>query len=427
LALLQAWTMSPNHVFRTELGDRKLGKVDLTQYELASEISFMFADTAPDAALLADAQQGKLTDPAVVRAHAERLLDSPAGREVLKSFFFDFLHLRELAGGGLEETEQALVPSMQAETAKFVEQVVFEQGGGLDTLLSSTQSTVDPPLAGFYGVTAGQPAEMAARLKRGQSVLDLVKQDLTAMRTGLSAQDRGHLDVYEGSVRELERRLGQTSSCDPQQPAPADWLGTGDAVDKLATNGGVLVDLIGQAFACGSRRVATLQWGEGALGVNPARTTKDHHWVTHFLGEAAKTTTDLDGDGKIDVQDSQQLCDRWYAARFESCISKFKALGILDDTVIVWCSETSEGHNQNNCVWIVAGGKNLGIQLCKVIEYPFMGEEGALMQARETARKPQNTSMADLWVSVQKALGVQQEGFGEPGMTTGGLKELLPA
>lgn len=271
---------------------------------------------------------------------------------------------------------------------------------------------------------SGQPAEMASRLKRGQSVLDLVKQDLTAMRTGLSAQDRGHLDVYEGSVRELERRLGQTSSCNPQQPAPVDWLGTGDAVDKLATNGGVLLDLIGQAFACGSRRVATLQWGEGALGVNPARTTKDHHWVTHFLGEAAKDTTDLDGDGKIDVQDSQQRCDRWYADRFESCISKFKALGILDDTVIVWCTETSEGHNQNNCVWIVAGGRNLGIQLGKVIEYPFMGEEGALMQARETARKPQNTSMADLWVSVQKALGVKQEGFGEPGMTTGGLKEL---
>ena len=49
------------------------------------------------------------------------------------------------------------------------------------------------------------------------------------------------------------------------------------------------------------------------------------------------------------------------------------------------------------------------------------------MQARETARKPQNTSTADLWVSVQKALGVKLEGFGEPGMTTGGLKELLHA
>jgi len=105
-ALIQAWTMSPNHVFRTELGDRSLGKVELTQYELASEISFLFADTAPDAALMADAQQGKLSDPAVVRGHAERLLNGPAGREVMKAFFFDFLHLRELAGGALEPSPE---------------------------------------------------------------------------------------------------------------------------------------------------------------------------------------------------------------------------------------------------------------------------------------------------------------------------------
>lgn len=154
-ALLQAWTMSPNHVFRTELGDRQLGKVELTQYELASEISFTFAGSAPDAALLADAQQGKLTDPATVRAHAERLLNSPAGHEVLKQFFYDFLHSRELSGGALEPEEQALVPSMLAETQSFVEDVVFKQGGGLDTLLTSTTSSVDQKLATFYGVSAG--------------------------------------------------------------------------------------------------------------------------------------------------------------------------------------------------------------------------------------------------------------------------------
>ena len=65
------------------------------------------------------------------------------------------------------------------------------------------------------------------------------------------------------------------------------------------------------------------------------------------------------------------------------------------------------------------------MQLGKVIEYPFEGNEGALMEARNTARRPENAGMADLWVSVQKAMGVQQEGFGEPGMTKGGLKELF--
>jgi hypothetical protein len=156
LSLVQAWTMSPNHVFRTELGDRKLGKVDLTPYELASELSFTFADSPPDAALLADAQAGKLGDPAIARGHAQRLLESPAGHEVLKSFFVDFLHLRELAGGGaLEAAQQELIPSMQMETATFVENVVFTQKAGLDKLLTSTTSSIDQPLASLYGVSAG--------------------------------------------------------------------------------------------------------------------------------------------------------------------------------------------------------------------------------------------------------------------------------
>jgi hypothetical protein len=314
---------------------------------------------------------------------------------------------------------------LMADPTNWMWRLSWRQDG---TAVSQDLALRSPP--DIYGLLyagmmpSGQPAEVSSRLKRGQSVLDLVRQDLTAMRPGLSARDRGHLDVYEGSLREIERRLSQTTSCDPKQPAPAEWLGSGDAVEQLATNGDVLLDLIGQSFACGSRRVATLQWGEGALGVNPARTTKDHHWVTHFVGNASATTTDLNNDGKVDVEDSQQVCDRWYADRFASCLSRFKALGILDDTVIVWCTETSEGHNQNNSHWIVAGGRNLGIQLGKVIEYPFTGQEGALMDARNTARKPENTSMADLWVSVQKAMGVSQEGFGEPGMTKGGLKEL---
>jgi hypothetical protein len=208
-ALIQAWTMSPNHVFRTELGDRKLGKVDLTQYEIASEISFLFADTAPDAALLADAQQGKLSSPEVVRGHAERLLNGPGGHEVLKSFFSDFLHLRELAGGGaLEPAQTALIPSMQTETASFVENVVFTQGGGLDALLSSTKSTIDQPLATLYGVTAGSQVD--------------------TKRPGLL-----HQAAFLNTRRDATRRglfvVGEML-CSPPAPPPPDVV---DAASKL--------------------------------------------------------------------------------------------------------------------------------------------------------------------------------------------------
>lgn len=158
-ALVQAWTMSPNHVFRTELGNRAAGEVELTQYEIASQISFLFANTAPDALLLADAQQNKLSDPAIVKSHAQRLLGTPGGHQVLKDFFYEFLHLRELDGGALDPAQRPLVPSMEAETANFVENVVFTQGGGLDQLLSNTVSTVDQALGTFYGVNAGNQVD----------------------------------------------------------------------------------------------------------------------------------------------------------------------------------------------------------------------------------------------------------------------------
>jgi hypothetical protein len=175
--------MSPNHLFRTELGDRALGKVELTQYEIASELSFLFSDGPPDAPLLADAAQAKLSDPANVRAHAERLLSSPAGHEVLQRFFFELLHLRELEGGALEPAQQALVPSMQAETASFVAGVIFEQGGGLDTLLTATTSTVDQPLATFYGVSAGSGVDTGRTGLLHQAAFLNVRRDAT--RRGL--------------------------------------------------------------------------------------------------------------------------------------------------------------------------------------------------------------------------------------------------
>ena len=117
------------------------------------------AGGAPDAALWADAEQGKLSDPALVRGHAERLLNTAEGHAILKDFFYDFLHLRELSGAALEPEQQTLVPSMLTETASFVEDTLFKRAGGLDTLLTSTTSSVDQKLATFYGVSAGQSVE----------------------------------------------------------------------------------------------------------------------------------------------------------------------------------------------------------------------------------------------------------------------------
>ena len=320
-ALLQAWTMSPSHVFRTELGDRKLGKVELTQYEIASEISFSFGNTAPDAALLADAQQGKLSDTAVVRAHAERLLNGPAGREVLKAFFFEFLHLRELAGGGaLPAAEAALVPSMQAETAGFVEDVVFNQAGGLDMLLSATTSTVDQPLATFYGVSAGTRVE--------------------TKRSGLL-----HQAAFLNTRRDATRRglfvVGELL-CSPPAPPPPEVAekaatlvfeedATGREVQGVIQNAGVVCASCHKTFA--PEGLAFEHYDE--LGKFREQQNGQAIDVTgSFLatGDVSGAFTDsADMVKKIVASNQGQLC---FSKRFVSYLQGRSAHGVLDGCLI---------------------------------------------------------------------------------------------
>ena len=319
-ALVQAWTMSPNHVFRTELGDRKLGKVDLTQYEIAAQISFTFANTSPDAALLADAQQGKLSNPEIVSAHARRLLNTPAGREVLKTFVDEFLHLRELEGSALAPEQQPLVPSMRAEAASFVERVVFEQRGGLDALLSVTSSTIDQPLATLYGVPAG---------------------------TGVDTKRPGllHQAAFLNARRDATRRgLFVTGEllCAPPTPPPPDAVeaasklvfdeeATGREIQEVIASAGVVCAGCHQTFA--PLGLAFEHYDE--LG----KYREQHDGQTLDVTGSFASVGDLEGGftdsadmvQKILASDQGQLC---FSKRFVSYLAGRNAHGVLDGCLI---------------------------------------------------------------------------------------------
>ncbi|HXK17536.1 MAG TPA: DUF1592 domain-containing protein [Polyangiaceae bacterium] len=319
-SLIQAWTMSPNHVFRTELGTRTPGKVDLTQYEIASEISFLFADTAPDAALLGDAQQGKLSDPAVVRGHAERLLNGPAGHTVLKEFFFDFLHLRELAGAALDATQLPLVPSMQAETASFVENVVFTAGGGLDTLLTSTSSTVDQPLATFYGVAAGS--------------------NVDTKRPGLL-----HQAAFLNTRRDATRRGLFTAGellCSPPSPPPPDAVAVASKLmfDENETGRQIQQTIQGAGLVCKACHSTFAPMGLAfehydKLGKYREQQNGQNLDVTGmFLGEGDLSqafTDSVDMVKQILASNQGQLC---FSKRFVSYLEGRNAHGVLDGCLI---------------------------------------------------------------------------------------------
>ncbi len=91
--LLQAMLMSPNTLYRTELGS---GGDALLPYEIASLLSYAFWDSPPDAALMAKADTGEIMDPGVRLAEVRRMIQDPRFADTLASFFWDYLKLEDI-------------------------------------------------------------------------------------------------------------------------------------------------------------------------------------------------------------------------------------------------------------------------------------------------------------------------------------------
>ncbi len=65
----------------------------LTDFALASRLSYFLWSSAPDEELLDIARQGKLSDPQVLRAQTDRLLNDPKSRRFVKDFLDQWLGL----------------------------------------------------------------------------------------------------------------------------------------------------------------------------------------------------------------------------------------------------------------------------------------------------------------------------------------------
>lgn len=142
----------------------------LDGYARAERLSYFLWDAPPDAELLEAAAAGELATPDGMRAQAERLLGDERAKPVLRSFLADWL---ELGGAtilpSLEDTpkdaklfpgfDSALRQSMRRELEMFMDYVMFEADGSLETLFTSTHAYVNAPLAKLYGVTGPDRAD----------------------------------------------------------------------------------------------------------------------------------------------------------------------------------------------------------------------------------------------------------------------------
>ncbi|MFO0549941.1 MAG: DUF1592 domain-containing protein [Polyangiaceae bacterium] len=159
---LAAVLLSPHFLFRVELGEPTIGPsgepaLRYTAWEMASRLSFLVTDGPPDDALLGAAASGELDDPAVLREHAERLLDDPRARKALVRFFREFMMVRNLdqLDKNAEKFPQlttTLGPSMRVEIERMFENVVFEERADFREIFTTRETYLNEDLARIYGI-----------------------------------------------------------------------------------------------------------------------------------------------------------------------------------------------------------------------------------------------------------------------------------
>jgi mono/diheme cytochrome c family protein len=152
---------SPNFLYRADLqpsGPEQATR-PLTDYELASRLSFFLWSSIPDDALLADAKAGRLQQPDVLARQVQRMLASPRSETLTTNFAFQWLNVARLD----EITpDPRLFPyaSGQSDVRKdFKEELryfidsVFRTNSNVLDLLSSDKTFVNEKLALHYGIT----------------------------------------------------------------------------------------------------------------------------------------------------------------------------------------------------------------------------------------------------------------------------------
>ncbi len=243
-------------------------------------------------------------------------------------------------------------------------------------------------LFGEGGAAAAR--ESASRREvENRSILDFVAEDARYVRTRLGGQDRGKLDEYLTSVREVETRI--------QRAQPVVALGretiakpTGTPAD-FQDHARQLLDLLLLAFRTDSTRISTFVIGNDGSNrsYREIGVSEGHHDTSHHGNDSAK----LDKLDRINRLHLDQL--GYLLAGLSKVREGDQAL--LDNCLVLYGSGIRDGdrHDHDDLPILLAGG---GAAL------PSRGEHTAC---------PLGTPLCNLHLTLLDWIGAPQQRFGD--------------
>lgn len=149
---------SPAFLYRGEKATPGPKASQVSDWEIATRLSYFLWSSAPDTELTQLAATGKLHDPEVLAAQAKRMLKDERIRRLATEFGCQYLHVREVAE--LDEKSERHFPtfvdvreSMQEEVTRFFIDL-FQNNRSVMSLLDADYTFVNAELAKHYGMKA---------------------------------------------------------------------------------------------------------------------------------------------------------------------------------------------------------------------------------------------------------------------------------
>lgn len=213
---LQYVLLSPNFLYRVELDPDPESPEPrpLTDFELATRLSYFLWSSTPDDALLQAAEEGLLQDPEEIEAQVHRMLADPRADALTTNFAAQWLYIRALPDAFPDpwtypEFDEALRSSFQEEMTRFFRSFV-EEDRDMRELLTTTEGEINARLAEHYDLPP---------------VSDWTRVDLSGVhRGGLFGQGGIHLvtsyPTRTSPVRRGKWVLGQLLCSEPPPPPP---------------------------------------------------------------------------------------------------------------------------------------------------------------------------------------------------------------
>jgi mono/diheme cytochrome c family protein len=156
---LRRMLASPSFVFRPEAEPENVAVGEpyrISDFDLASRVSFFFWSTIPDAELMRLAGERKLSKSDVLARQVRRLIADPRASAFVGNFAGQWLQLRNLRGKVpnsdlFPDFDDNLRQAFQREAELFFESIVKEDRSVLD-LLTADYTFVNERLARHYGI-----------------------------------------------------------------------------------------------------------------------------------------------------------------------------------------------------------------------------------------------------------------------------------